>query len=193
MDSWGDSTDEWRGLAPMSSHTECFPTTYGVPNIYQAAAEDAIPDAQRRQVDTDEHDKVVAGMHAIKAAFTHFSDDNLADCLELLSLYTKPARKFAWEEEDIKRLYGRGTGVGASVEVAAQQSQGLPVGKVGDKFMCLPHADEEDTFLIGIIRAVCRNRDGDNGVKMQWFALPAGHNVCKYTSTYKAILPSDTR
>ena len=193
MNSWGDADDEWRGLAPMSTHTVCFPTSYGIPNIFKAAQNNDIPDAQRRSVDQEEHAKVVAGMHAIKAAFQHFDDDNLADCLDLLSLYTAPASKFAWDPVDIQRLYGRGTGAGASAEVGAQQAQGLPVGQVGQKYLCMPHEDDDDTFLVGIIRAVTKNRDGENGVNMQWFSLPPGGNVCKYTSAYSAVLPSNTR
>jgi hypothetical protein len=191
MNSWGDPTDEWRGLAPLSTHTDCFPTQYGIPNIFEAHNQAAFPDSQQRQVNMEEHAAVVKGMHAIKAHFDCFTEANLADCLDMLSLYTDDARPFEWNRDDIKLLYGAGTGIGASQDVAVQQSQGLPVGAEGEVFLCRPAAEDEDTFIVGIIRGITRHA-GYQGVNMQWFTL-TNPDACKYTSMYTSVLPANTR
>ena len=191
MNSWGDTTDEWRGLAPLSTHTLCFPTSYGIPDIYEASKSGAIPDAQRRELNEFEHTKVVNGMHTIYNHFEHFTQDNLDDCLEMLQGYTQPSKALAWKKEDMKMLYGRGAGVGASSQVAAQQSLGLPVGEVGQIYLCQPEDLEEDPFIIGVIRGIVQ-LNGRNGVNMQWFALTEP-GADKYKGTYSAILPANTR
>jgi len=191
MSSWGDPTDEWRGLAPMSSHTICFPTSYGVPDIYAAYQAKAIPDAQRRECNDSEHAKVVAGMHTIFDHFEHFSTANLNDCLDMLRGYTEPSIAFDWDGEGIKLLYGQGAGAGASIQVASQQALGLPVGEVGQLYLCRPDASDTDTFIIGIIRAITK-QNRQNGVNMQWFQL-TDNDADKYAGTYASVLASNTR
>jgi hypothetical protein len=191
MNSWGDPTDEWRGLGPLSTHTVCFPTTYGIPDLYQAGLANAIPNAQRRELNAEEHNKMVAGMHTIFAHFERFTTTNLDDCLAMLDKYTEDSAPFEWALPDMYNLYGRGPGVGASVEVAAQQSLGLPVGEVGQIYMCRAEEDQADTFILGVIRALAKDK-GVNGVKMQWFTQ-SDSDGCKYKGTYKSVLPSTTR
>jgi hypothetical protein len=192
MNSWGDTNDEWRGLAPLSTHTSCFTTSYGIPNLWDAFQQGAIPDAQRREVNQDEHAKVVAGMHIIHKNFQNFTDENLEDCLAMLSMYDGASVPFDWEGADIKLLYGKGPGAGASNDVANQQARGLPVGSVGQLYLCRPELGEEDTFIIGIIRGITKI-NGYNGVNMQWFELSDKGEGDKYTGMYKSVLPSHTR
>ena len=194
MTSWGDAADEWRGLTPLSTHTMCFPTSHGIPNLYEAAAQEAIPDAKIRLLDTELHNKMKAGMHTMHSFFDHFTDENLEDCLAMLALAEGFALPFQWDMEDMKKLYGGGTGVGASEAVANQQAAGLPVGEVGDVYLCRPDESEIDTFLIGIIRFLAAGPKGEPGVKMQWFEMRNfNKNQDQYRSTYYTCLPAATR
>jgi hypothetical protein len=194
MNSWGDSTDEWRGLAALSTHTVCFKTSYGIPNLWKAFKDGAIPDAQRRELNEEEHAKVVEGMHTIHSNFKNFTDENLKDCLAMLDMYDGAAVPFDWKEEDIQLLYGKGSGAGANEVVAHQQARGLPVGSVGELYLCRPEVGEgeDDTFIIGIIRGITQE-DGHNGVNMQWFQLSELAQGNKYQGMYKSVLPATTR
>jgi hypothetical protein len=196
MNSWGDSTDEWRGLANQSTHTLCFNTSYGVPDLCSGVANDAFPNAQRRDVNPLEIVKWVEGMHTLRTLHANFNDDNLADCLEMLAGYTNPPKPFDWDIDDMALLYGAGAGATASVEVGDQISSGLPVGKVGDFFLCRPDGTDVDTFILGIIRGITRGMwDGrmTQGVNMQWFTHALDVQFDKYGGSYTAFLPSTTR
>jgi hypothetical protein len=177
---------------PLSTHTVCFKTSYGIPNLWDAFQNGNIPDAQRRELNQEEHAKVVEGMHTIHRNFENFTDENLEDCLAMLAMYDEPSVPFNWKEEDIKLLYGKGPGAGASLEVAEQQARGLPVGAIGQLYLCRPEVGEDDTFIIGIIRGIMQ-KNGENGVNMQWFELSDSEEGNKYTGMYKSILPASTR
>jgi len=196
MDSWGDPKDEWRGLAPMSTHTLCFNTSYGIPDLCTGEENQAIPDAQRRDVCEDEHAKWVEGMHTIHTHHEHFTDDNLADCLDMLASYTNPPKPFDWIGDEMKLLYSAGAGgPDVSHEVAAQQALGLPVGEVGQFYVCMPFPGDDDTFILGIIRDLKKkkiNKVMTNGVNMQWLTR-ADPNGDKYSGIYKSVLSSSTR
>ena len=196
MNSWGDTTDEWRGLRPQTTHTLCFNTSYGVPDLCTGLANDAFPSAQRRDVALAEHQKWVEGMHTIHRCHANFNDDNLADCLRMLAMYTDPPQMFNWSKDDMTLLYGAGAGAGASIEVGAQIAIGLPVGNVGDFYVCRPDEQDEDTFILGIIRRTTRGLwEGKmtNGVNMQWFTQSGGELADRYTADYTSVLPSSTR
>jgi hypothetical protein len=191
MNNYGDPTDEWRGLAPMSTHTLCFNTGYGIPDLCRAFENDDFPDSKVRPLDQEEHDNVVAGLKKIHDYFHHFTEDNLKDCLAVLDLYKADPTPFPWTEADMKLLYNRDARREADA-VQAQEASGLPVGKVGEFYLCKSGEPDGDAFMIGVIRKICTHpRDGP-GVGMQWFEL-ADSGACKYTSKYKTHLRTSTR
>ena len=192
MNSWGVTTDEWRGFAPLSTHTICFKTAYGIPDLCAAYEKNAIPAAQRRELDEGEHAKQVAALHTIHRHFEHFSDDNLADCLDMLGAYTAPPRPFDWDGEDIKNLYGGGVGAGQSVQAAAQHRLGLPTAKLDGLYLCKPFEEDTDTFLLGIVKRLTKDAQGWSGVNMQWFTL-VDDAACRYTGKYKPVLKTNLR
>jgi hypothetical protein len=114
----------------------------------------------------------------------------------MLAMYTDTPRQFSWDGEDMKLLYGAGAGAGASIEVGAQIAIGLPVGQVGELYVCMPEPGEGDTFIIGIIRNLAKKKIKGvltNGINMQWYTQSDGELADRYTATYTSILPSSTR
>jgi hypothetical protein len=193
MDNYGDPTDEWRGMASNSTHTICFNTGYGIPNLMKAFQDKDFPDAQVRHLDEEEHDNIVSGMHRMHDHFDKFTDDNLADCLAMMDLYKKPPASFPWTAADMKLLYKRDVqGAREEDRGLAQEEKGLPVGKVGQVYLVKSDEPDGDAFLIGIIRAIATDPIEGPGVKMQWFEL-ADPTACRYTSKYKSHTKTSVR
>lgn len=192
MGSAANPNDEWRGLTTNSTHTIPFNTSLGVPNLMTAFNAGQLPASRTREFNEDEHKKMVTGCKDMHTFFDCFSNESLDDCLRILKLFEDPPRPFPWTREDMESLYGKGPGAGLSADVvAAQQSRGLPVGEVGQLYLVKPDIDEEDTFILGIIRALAKDNKGEGGVLMQFFQHAQG--ACKYTSAYSSVLPSGTK
>ena len=192
MDNYGDPTDEWRGLMPMSTHTTCYQTSYGIPNLWRSFRRDELPDAKIRPLDEEAHAKLKKGLHDIHRFFGNFTDENLEDCLSMLQLYSSPAQPFPWTREDMEMLYARGPGGNAPADVADQQAHGLPVGKVGQVYMCRVEVEQDGhSFGIGIIRNITRDRGQGPGVNMQWFATTPGADP--FTGQFVSEMSVNTR
>ena len=192
MGSAANPNDEWRGLTTNSTHTIPFNTSLGVPNLMTAFNTGQLPASRTREFNEDEHKKMVTGCKDMHTFFDNFSNESLDDCLHILQLFKDPPRPFPWTRDDMESLYGKGPGAGLSADVvAAQQSRGLPVGQVGQLYLVKPDDDEEDTFILGIIRALAKDNKGEGGVLMQFFQHAQG--ACKYTSAYSSVLPSGTK
>ena len=205
MSSAATKDDEWRGLAPRSTHTIPFNTSFGIPNLWNDYIQNNIPASKSREFNEEEHNKIVTGCEDMHKFFDKFSNKSLDDCMGILQLYKDPPRPFPWSREEMKSLYMKGPGSGLGEDVVAlQQAKGLPVGKVGEIYLCRPaeekkkkkekknknNTQQQDTFILGIIRALAKDKHGEGGVKMQWFQHAAGAN--KYESAYTSVLPSST-
>ena len=193
MDNYGDPTDEWRGLMPLSTHTICYKTSYGIPNLWRSFQRHDLPDAKTRPLDEDAHDKLKKGLHDIHRFFTNFTDANLEDCLAMLELYSSPGKLFPWTTEDMELLYKEGPGANAGAQVGDQQAQGLPVGKVGEVYMCRLEVlhSRGPFFGIGIIRNITRDRDQGAGVNMQWFVTKPDADA--FTGQFTSEMSVNTR
>ena len=192
MASAADDKYEWRGLTPRSTHTLHFNTSMGVPNLWSDYQAGRLPDSKTREFNAEQHEKVVIGCTNIHAFFDNFSDESLDDCLHILRFFEDPPRPFPWTNQDMDLLYMKGPGADLSADVVgAQQARGLPVGEVGQLYLLKPEKDEEDTFLLDIIRAIAKNAKGERGVLMQFFQHAEG--ACKYTSAYSSVLSTNTR
>ena len=199
MDSWGDSADEWRGLADMTTHTLPWTTALGVPDLWDAVETDAMPHAQRRTPNLVDIAKTKEGLRILKTyAGDIFSEEDFQDCEEMLDLHVQPPKPFPWTKEEVFALFGKEPNQGDDVE--AQQRRGLPVGKVDELYICMPEKDSEDSFLLGRVMALKYGgeRGNESGVLMQWFTLATDkvkdrHKGDKYKGRYVPVLKADLR
>ena len=199
MDSWGDSTDEWRGLAEMTTHTEPWTTAYGVPDLWQAVQNGDMPPAAKRAPNPADIAKTMEGLKYLKEYSDDiFADEDFKDCEAMLDLHREPPKPFPWLPADVCALFGGEPDAGDNVE--AQQRRGLPVGKIDELYICKPYEDDDDTFLLGRVMSATYggpNHD-ESGVLMQWFQLATDgkqddRTASRYKGKYKPVLPHSTR
>ena len=193
ISSWGDASDKWRGLQPLTHHTSPFADNggYGVPDLWAAFKEKALPKALIRTGNRGVKEDVVKSLHKLHENCPAFGKEELAANLRVADLYYGERAEFPWSEEDVESLFKRNDDEKAGPGAAAFSVDGaLPVPRVGQCYLMRPDPADNDLFLLGICRAVKKDRQGNTKkAHMQFFQQQQG--ACPYVGKYNSVLTTN--
>ena len=192
ISSWGDASDKWRGLQPLTHHTSPFSENggLGIPDLWAAFKENALPKALIRPGNINVKEEVVKSMKKLHESCPAFGAEELAANLRVAELYNGERAEFPWSEEDVESLFKRNAdeedGPGAAAG-AFSVDGALPVPRVGQCYLVRPDPDDDDLFLLGICRAVQKDRQGKyKKAHIQFFQQE--ENACPYQGMYTSVL-----
>jgi hypothetical protein len=190
ISSWGDTTDKWRGLDPLTHYTEPFVNNngLGVPDLWAAFKENAMPKALVRSGNAVIAEEVVKSLHKLHEACPAFGEDELKSNLAVADLYSGERAVFPWSEEDVTKLFQkRAFEAGGPKNKLVRSDGALPEPCVGQCYILRPEPDT-DPFVIGICRAVSKTR-GKTKAYMQYFQQVEGADP--YEGQYTSVLTTD--
>ena len=117
-----DMEEDWRGIAANTHRTFLFTTAFGIPDLWTAVEDDAIPDAILRDTTAEVIGTMRKGLLKLEATLPTFFGPDRRDCEHIVDLFEGPAQKFGWDRAAISAHLGKGGGLSAAgVSVAEQE------------------------------------------------------------------------
>jgi hypothetical protein len=184
INCWFDAEDEWRGLKDKTTHTVPFTTAYGVPDLLDMLTRIwDMPRASRRDVNEDLLGAVEKSLDVLVQKCPAFTDEHRQANLDLVNMCRQDPMRFSWAKEDIMLLYGWNR---KEDQPERPRHNGLAWAQVGKCFLIKPADDEEDPFLVGLIRYI--NPSKPTYLHVEFFTpTEEGEDVDFYTCRYKSV------
>jgi hypothetical protein len=141
-----DMDEDWRGIEDNTHRTFLFKTAYGIPDLWAAVRDGAIPHSRKRDTSEEAISKMKAAMNKLSIE-PRFNQAHQDDCARIINMYETPAKQFNWHSDPIRALLGRGPGGRSAVErrtLAAQESTvaaqlGQEGAQLGVFYLVRPH------------------------------------------------------